>query len=240
MAWRDAKASRARLLLFMASIILGIAAVVSIQLFSQNLKENIQRQSKALMGADFIIDSEQLPNERAQAIIDSLGPAASEVNFVSMIAFPKNGGTKLARIRGLEGDFPFYGTIKTQPTAAASNYQEVGGALVDATLMLQFAVKPGDSIKIGEVTLPISGALKGIPGSTAISSSVAPPVVIPYRFIDQTELIQFGSRKEYQFFLYGSGNRLKAVRKTNRPPVGCRKRRFRYAHKHQSAVRATL
>jgi putative ABC transport system permease protein len=200
MAWRDAKASKVRLLLFMASIILGIAAVVSIQLFSQNLKDNIQRQSKALMGADFIIDSEQLPNERAQTIIDSLGPDASEVNFVSMIAFPKNGGTKLVRVRGLKGDFPFYGTIKTQPAAAASEYQQVGGALVDATLMLQFDVQPGDSIKIGELTLPISGALKAIPGSTAISSSVAPPIVIPYRFIDETELLQFGSRKEYQFF----------------------------------------
>jgi len=52
MAWRDAKASRVRLLLFMASIILGIAAVVSIQLFSINLKDNIQLQSKALMGAE--------------------------------------------------------------------------------------------------------------------------------------------------------------------------------------------
>ncbi len=103
MAWRDAKASKARLLLFMASIILGIAAVVSIQLFSQNLTDNIQRQSKSLMGADFIIDSRQVPTERAQAIIDSLQPNASEVNFVSMIAFPKNGGTKLVRVRGLEG-----------------------------------------------------------------------------------------------------------------------------------------
>jgi putative ABC transport system permease protein len=200
MAWRDAKASRVRLLLFMASIILGIAAVVSIQLFSENLKDNIQRQSKALMGADFIIDSRQLPNERAQFIIDSLKPDASEVNFVSMIAFPKNGGTKLVRVRGLEGNFPFYGTIDTQPVSAASNYQESGGALVDATLMLQFDIKPGDSIKIGEITLPISGALKAIPGSTAISTSVAPPVVIPYQYIDDTELLQFGSRKEYQFF----------------------------------------
>jgi len=107
MAWRDAKASRVRLLLFMASIILGIAAVVSIQLFSINLKDNIQLQSKALMGADYIIDSRKQPTERAQAIIDSLKPDASEVNFVSMIAFPKSGGTKLVKVRALKGDFPF-------------------------------------------------------------------------------------------------------------------------------------
>lgn len=204
MAWRDAKASRVRLLLFMASIVLGIAAVVSIQLFSTNLKDNIQRQSKALMGADYIIDSRQVPNERAQAIIDSLQPDAYEVNFVSMIAFPKNGGTKLVKVCALQGDFPFYGTIDTEPSSAAASYQTSGGALVDATLMLQFNIQVGDTIKVGELKLPISGALKAIPGTTAISTSVAPPVLIPNRLINETELLQFGSRKEYQYFYKAS------------------------------------
>ena len=200
MAWRDAKASRTRLLLFMASIILGIAAVVSIQLFSQTLTDNIQRQSKSLMGADFLINSDQLPNERTQAIIETLQPDAYEVNFVSMVAFPKNDGTKLVRVRGLQGDFPFYGTIETQPVDAANTYQVSGGALVDATLMLQYKLEPGDSIKIGEITLPIAGALKNIPGNSAVATSVAPMVIIPFRFIEATELLQFGSRKKYQYF----------------------------------------
>ncbi|WP_040282168.1 ABC transporter permease [Psychroserpens damuponensis] len=200
MAWRDAKASKVRLLLFMSSIVLGIAAVVSIQLFSINLKDNIQRQSKVLMGADYIIDSRQEPTKRAQVIIDSLQPNAQEVNFVSMIAFPKNGGAKLVKVRGIEGAFPFYGQIQTKPAVAATSYQNSGGALVDATLLLQFNTKVGDSIKVGELTLPIVGALKSIPGSNAISSSVAPPIVIPYHFLEDTKLLQFGSRKEYQFF----------------------------------------
>ncbi|NGX83925.1 FtsX-like permease family protein [Aequorivita sp. KMM 9714] len=200
MAWRDAKASRARLLLFMASIILGIAAVVSIQLFSQNLTDNIQRQSKSLMGADFRIDINEVPSERAQEIIDSLQPDASEVSFVSMVAFPKNDGTKLVRVRGLQGDFPFYGKLETEPVTASTLYKTSGGALVDATLMLQYNLQAGDSIKIGEITLPIAGALNAIPGNTAISSSVAPLVIIPYRFIEATKLLQFGSRKRYEFF----------------------------------------
>lgn len=76
----------------------------------------------------------------------------------------------------------------------------MGGALVDATLMVQFNLKPGDSIKLGKLTFPIIGALKSIPESTAISTSVAPTVMIPFRFIDETELLQLGSRKEYQYF----------------------------------------
>ncbi len=217
MAWRDAKASKVRLLLFMASIILGIAAVVSIQLFSQNLTENIKRQSKTLMGADYIIDSRQAPSERAQAIIDSLQPDASEVNFVSMIAFPKNGGTKLVRVRGLEGDFPFYGSMQTNPVNAGTSYQVNGGALVDATLMLQYSVVPGDSIKVGAITLPIIGELISMPGSSAVSSSVAPPVIIPNRFMAETELLQFGSRKEYQFFYKAPSINLEALEKSIDP-----------------------
>ena len=200
MAWRDGKASLTRLMLFMASIILGIAAVVSIQLFSDNLKDNIKKQSKSLMGADFIIDSKQKPSEKVQKIIDSLGANAFEVNFVSMAAFPKNEGTKLVKVRALEGAFPFYGSLTTVPENAGKNYQELGGALVDATLLLQYDLNPGDSIKLGNVTFPIIGALKSIPGSTAISSSVAPQVLIPFRFLEQTNLLQLGSRKEYQYF----------------------------------------
>ena len=200
MAWRDGKASISRLMLFMASIILGIAAVVSIQLFSANLKDNIKKQSKSLMGADFIIDSRNKPSKKVQAIIDSLQPAANEVNFVSMAAFPKNDGTKLVKVRAIKGNFPFYGKLATAPLTAAAQYQEQGGALVDATLLLQYNLKPGDSIKLGKVIFPITGSLKSIPGTTAISSSIAPTVLIPYRFLEQTQLIQLGSRKEYQYF----------------------------------------
>ena len=63
MAWRDGKASWKKLTLFMASIVLGIAAVVSIQSFSYNLKNNIALQSKAIMGSDFKIDTDKTPNE---------------------------------------------------------------------------------------------------------------------------------------------------------------------------------
>ncbi|HKK12483.1 MAG TPA: hypothetical protein VJ945_06600, partial [Flavobacteriaceae bacterium] len=75
MAWRDGKASWKKLTLFMASIVLGIAAVVSIQSFSDNLKRNIALQSKSLMGSDFKIDSDKPPNETVTAIMDSLGGA---------------------------------------------------------------------------------------------------------------------------------------------------------------------
>src|SRR5690606_33689989 len=78
------------------------------------------------------------------------------------------------------------------------NYSE--GALVDATLLLQFNIRPGDSIKIGALSVPIIGALKALPGNTVLSSAIAPTVIIPQQFVDATQLLQYGSRKEFQFF----------------------------------------
>ncbi len=201
MALRDGKASWKKLTLFMASIILGIAAVVSIQSFSDNLKRNIALQSKSLMGSDFKIDSNKAPNETVITIMDSLGGVdAREISFISMVVFPNHDGSKLVRVRGIEGNFPFYGKMETVPVTAATNYQIRGTALVDATLMLQFGLKVGDSIKIGNTALPIGGALKSVPGSSSIFSTMAPPVVIPYNFIEPTGLVQTGSRLDYEFY----------------------------------------
>lgn len=201
MAWRDGRASLKRLLLFMASIILGIAAVVSIQSFSTNLKENIALQSKALMGADYLIDSNQPPNEKVLAIIDSLGGAdAKAVGFPSMGLFPKTGDARLIGVKGIEGGFPFYGELETEPKTAAEVYQQEGGALVDATLMLQFEVALGDSIKIGNKMFPIVGKLLSAPDTGGVGASIAPPVFVPYAAVSATGLIQTGSRVGYDFY----------------------------------------
>lgn len=201
MAWRDGKASGKRLFLFMGSIILGIAAVVSIQSFSQNLKDNIGGQSKALMGSDFLIDSNEPANDRVQQIMDSLGGAsAKEVKFASMAAFVKNGETKLVQVRGVEGNFPFYGELETEPASAAADYQEKGGALVDVTAMIQFGVKVGDSVKLGNITFPIVGSLITAPGSTGIGTSVAPPIIVPFEYMEPSGLLQKGSRLEYAYY----------------------------------------
>lgn len=202
MAWRETKASRKKLRLFVASIVIGVAAVVSILSFSVNLKENIALQSKSLLGTDFKISSSEKPQKQLLSILDSLGgPDAREISFPSMATFiGKEEATKFVQVRAIEKGFPFYGTVKTTPTTAAHRYINETGALVDATVMLQFDLKPGDSIKVGAITLPIVGSLASMPGSNAFFSAIAAPVIIPYSKVMDTELLQTGSRIQYDFY----------------------------------------
>ncbi|MBR9853326.1 MAG: FtsX-like permease family protein [Algicola sp.] len=200
MAWRDGKASFGKLLLFVFSITLGVAAVVSVYSFSGILKKNIASQSKSLLGADYLIESDKPVNDRVMGIIDSLGGAdAKEINFLSMAAFPNNNSTKLLEVRGVEGGFPFYGELETTPASAITGFGN-NGALVDATTMLQLNLKVGDSIKLGAIILPIAGELENVPGSTSVFGAIAPPVLIPYKYIEATGLVQTGSRIEYKYY----------------------------------------
>lgn len=201
MAWRDGRASLHRLVLFMGSIVLGIGALVAIQNFGLTLEATIAGQSKELMGADYLVDTDQPP---AEEFLDSIrqmpGTYRREVNFATMVSFPDRSGTRLVRVRGMEEGYPFYGALETTPVEAAQTYIADSSALLDATLMTQYQLKPGDSVRLGNLTLPIAGAIDLAPGNTAVSTSVAPVIWIPYEAIGQTGLIQVGSRVGYNFY----------------------------------------
>jgi putative ABC transport system permease protein len=201
MAWRDSRRNRSRLFLFISSIILGIAALVAIYSFEYNLKKDIDSQAKSLLGADLVIETNKAVKPEARPVLNSLGEARSEERgFASMIYFPKNGGTRLVNVRALSGDYPYYGDIETSPEAASRSFRNNCEALVDKTLMLQFDAKTGDSIQVGELKFRIAGVLNKAPGQTSFSASVAPIVYIPLSYLEETGLLQKGSRITYNFY----------------------------------------
>jgi putative ABC transport system permease protein len=201
MAWRDSRRNRSRLLLFISSIILGIAALVATFSFGYNLQEDIDKQAKTLVGADLVIESNKPVNSRIKPLLDSLGDKQSqERTFASMVFFTKNQGTRLVQVRALQGDYPYYGSLETTPARAGRTFRNGQQALVDKTLMLQFDASVGDSIQIGAVTFQIAGVLNKAPGRNSISTTVAPPVYIPLKYLDSTGLLQKGSRVAYNFY----------------------------------------
>jgi len=201
MAIRDSRRNRSRLLLFISSIILGIAALVSSFSFEYNLKKDIDAQAKELVGADLVVYANKVPDKAAKNLLDSLGKEKSlERSFASMVYFVKSGGTRLVQVRALQGKYPYYGKLETEPAAAGKNFQNGRQALVDKTLMLQFDAKVGDSIKVGDLNFVIAGVLDRMPGRSGISTTIAPPVFIPLEYLEQTQLLKKGSRVSYTYY----------------------------------------
>jgi putative ABC transport system permease protein len=201
MAWRDSRKNFSRLLLFISSIILGIAALVSIFALGDSLSYEIDQQAASLIGADLEVSNNKPIPANVQKIIDSIpGERSEQRSFSSMVYFPKTGGTRLIQVRALEGAFPYYGSLETTPAAASKQFLQKRTALVDRALLLQFNAKPGDSIRLGNTGFIIEGELTGVPGQTGLAASVAPIVFIPLQSLPETGLEQKGSRISTSYF----------------------------------------
>ena len=201
MAWRDGRKQRRRLALFTFAIVLGIAALVAINSLADDLERAIDEQAKTLLGADLQISGRQPFAPASEALFDSLGgEQAREVRFSSMVYFPKNGGTRLARVRALAGGYPFYGEFKVIPAQAAHTFSAAPRVLVEESLLLQFDIALGDSIRIGEAAFVIAGRLQNVPGESAADAFIGPRVYLPLRYLAQTDLLQRGSQVTYNVY----------------------------------------
>ncbi len=202
MTWRDSRRSRPKLVLFTASIVIGIAAFVGIHSFKNNLQNEIELQAKTLLGADLEVNTRHPWTEAQRQFLDSIeGDRSSQVRFASMIYFPRTHGTRLVQVRGLSGNYPYYGAIETEPTWASGDLSNGQYALVDERLMMQFDVILGDEIKVGDLSFEIRGKLRGVPGQTGVNASIAPIVYIPGRYLSETGLVKKGSRVTFsQYF----------------------------------------
>jgi putative ABC transport system permease protein len=219
MAWRDSRASRRKLLLFSSSIVIGIAALVAISSFGQNLRSTIDEQAKSLLGADLVLASRDPFTPEQEELFKQIGgEQAREVVFSSMLFFPKTGGTRLVQVRALGEGFPFYGQFETKPAGAFAELQS-GGALMEETLLFQFNSAVGDEAKVGDLTLPIKGAILKIPGENAVFSTIAPRVYIPLNLLDQTKLIRDDSFARHKIFFKLPTTDVEALVRRLRPKI---------------------
>ncbi len=181
MAWRDSRRSRGRLLVFSTALTLGVAALVAIGSVGWNLQRAITDQARTLVGADLVIEGRHAPDPDTAQFIGTLGATAQagETRLASMANFPRGDGARLCQVRAIEGGYPFYGALETDPPGAAAAFARGAGAVVEESLLLQYNQHPGDLIRIAGVDLPILGTVKKLPGEANTFAAIAPRVLIP-------------------------------------------------------------
>jgi len=218
MAWRESRGSRRQLGLFLSSMVVGVAALVAISSFGTNLERAVDEESRALLGADLMLEADDPFSEATEALIDSLGGEQSRrVSFSSMAYFSPSQDTRLATIRAIEGEYPFYGAVETTPAGAADAYLDAEGALVDASLMVQLGIEVGDSVQIGRYRYAIAGQLDKTPRENELMSLFSPRIYIPRTRLDTT-LLGMGSRAEYDVaFRFEDGRDVEALVDEIRP-----------------------
>jgi putative ABC transport system permease protein len=205
MAAREVRAAPRRLLLLTASIAVGVAALVAIGSFTDNLRDSVRTQARALLGADIALTSRRPLTPVAERVLDTLtragGTVARLTSFSGMAYVPRTSGTRLVQVAAVEGGYPFYGEIRTEPATAWREVHQGHRVVVDPSLLTALNARVGDTLALGEGRFVISGTILSAPGNVGVRTAFGPRIYIAARDLAGTRLLGFGARAEYEAYV---------------------------------------
>jgi putative ABC transport system permease protein len=205
LAWKESRTARRRLLVYMSSIALGVAALVAIDSFADNLTTSVREQSRALLGGDVSFQSRARFTPKADSIVDSLArrgfTVARVTSFASMGAITRSQATRLVQVRGVSATWPIYGAVRTTPANVLPRLHAERAVIVDPGLLASLGAEVGDSLSLGYSTFVIAATLDEVPGDPGVVAVIGPRVFVSERWLPATRLLTFGARAEYETLL---------------------------------------
>ena len=202
MAWRDSRSQRLRLVIFSLAIVSGIAALTAIHSLKASVERGIASEAKALLGSDLRVSSrKEISDDEVSKLALRASRFSRETSFPSMMRFLPGGGARLMQVRGIEGEYPFYGKVETRPEEAWEKLREEGGVLLEPAMLDQFGAEIGDEVELGEIRLKILGVVdKPAPRGNRFSG-FAPEAYVRLADIERSGLLGKNSMAAYDVHL---------------------------------------
>jgi putative ABC transport system permease protein len=197
LAWREGRASYKRLGVYMASITLGVGALVAIHSFQRDIERALDGESQTLLGADVRISSNRPLSEELDPVLDSLlrsgAGVARTIAVASMVMDLRSDRVRLAQVMGFEPGYPFYGPLETDPPGIWGRIHEGRVAIVDPAVLIQLGAEVGDSLRIGTSSFVLAGTVTGLPTELGLQTAIGPRVYVGFPRLAEAGLLAFGT-----------------------------------------------
>ncbi len=214
LAWRLFKheAKRGELSIILFAIILSVAAVLSLSLFSERLQGALTDRSAEFIAADRQLSARAPLDPEWVSAAHSYNLATALQTSTRSMAFA-NDELALVDLRAVSEDYPLKGTIKLAPelfaTGVATDHIPASGeAWMDSRLFQLLEVSLGDKIELGEAQFTITQVLSEIPDGGFSVFNADPMVLINLSDIAATKVTGPGSRVNYKVYFTGDDNDL--------------------------------
>ncbi|MDE2981916.1 MAG: FtsX-like permease family protein [Gemmatimonadota bacterium] len=244
MARRQWRASLRRLGVYMASIAVGVAALVALHSFRNDVVRSIQAENRTLLGGDVRIGANRPLPDSVTAIVDSLvaggAEAARVTGLLSMALAEENGRTRLVQLRGVEPGFPYHGRVTTDPPGLWGEL--AGGAvLVDPALLAQMNIGAGGVVRLGSADFVVAGTVAGLPTDVGFQTATGPRVFVAHERLPATGLLGTGSlSRHYVYLRLPDGADPDEIEEAHEPVLRATRVSFRTPEEHaRSLTRST-
>jgi putative ABC transport system permease protein len=205
--WRNWRAGEVKILV--SALILAVAVVSCISIFTDRLEQALTSQSHTFLGADRVIRSSQ-PIDQAWRLLAKKHDiqSANTTQFASMVFAGEK--MHLAAVKAVSPGYPLLGnlTISQQPFATdpaeikvAQGVPLSGEVWADSRLLPLLNVELGDSLSVGERELVLTRVIIDEPDRGSNFSAYGARVMMNESDLASTKVIQPGSRIRYQWLL---------------------------------------
>ncbi|GGY73209.1 hypothetical protein GCM10011613_17850 [Cellvibrio zantedeschiae] len=191
------------------SIVLAVAVLSGIAIFTDRLESTLINQSNALLGADSWINSTRTmnPEWKLRAQQDGL-LQSNTIEFSSMVYAGDE--MHLASVKAVEKNYPLRGQLKISNKPFAMDAKDIqfatsaprsGEIWVDSRLLAQLNINVGDKLFIGDLELQVTHVVIREAESGSFFSTLAPKILMSIDDVPATQVTKEGSNISYSWLL---------------------------------------
>jgi putative ABC transport system permease protein len=204
LAARELRGGIAGLRVFVAALVLGVAAIAGIGSLAASLNAGISGDAKALLGGDVEAVLAYRPADAAElAFLARSGTLSEIATLRAMARTPDDRQSSLIELKAIDPAYPLYGAVSLSPEeplrAALARRGGVFGAVVAPEILERLGLKLGDTIEIGAAAFRLRGTIAQEPDAAVSGLILGPRVMISAAALARTRLIQPGALVTYRY-----------------------------------------
>jgi len=196
-ALRDLSGDLRGFSVFIACILIGVAAISGVGAVSQSLAQGLAREGRTILGGDVSVATTMRRLSPQEREFFERNGRVCEIALMRAMARSANGEATLVEIKAVDSAYPGPGAVELappQPLADALRPREGGfGLVADSTLIARLDLKIGDRVKIGAASFDLTAELSSEPDKLAGGFGFGARVVMSQEALRATGLVQPGA-----------------------------------------------
>jgi len=206
LARRELRGGIKGLRIFLACIVLGVAAIAGIGSLAASVVAGIKGDARDLLGGDAEVRLAYRQVDAAERAFLAQAGRLSEIATMRAMARTQGGDRRsLIELKAVDPAYPLYGMVALVPAqslgAALDRRGGKFGAAVDPAILERLGLALGDSIKIGEAILQLRAMIEREPDAAAGGLEFGPRVIVSAEALAESGLIRPGSLVTYHYRL---------------------------------------
>ncbi len=202
--------------IFLACLILGVAAIAAVGTARQSIEEGLRREGAGLLGGDAEMRLVyRFATDEERAWLEGAGTAVSEiVDFRSMAVLDRGGRTEraLTQVKGVDGSYPLIGSVELNPDIPLAEALAGNGAVMERVLADRLGLSPGDGFRLGAAEYELRAVLENEPDAAGTAFSLGPRTLLRTEALEGSGLLAPGTLFESRYRLTAAGADLDALR----------------------------